>query len=86
MREFKTIDEVKHWLQPMDYKGFWHATAPYNLVLQDREHCDQQIAEGIVTQITVLSVLKGLARVELTKRYDLEWELATPWLKLVESH
>jgi hypothetical protein len=86
MRKFKNIDEVKQWLEPMDYQGFWLAIAPYNLVVQDRDHCDQQIAEGIVTQETALAVLKGLARVELTNRHNLEWKPATPWLKVVESY
>ena len=86
MRRFKTIDEVKDWLEPMDYQGFWHAIAPYDLVLQDRDHCDAQIAESIVPIDTALAVLKGLARIELTKKFDLEWKPVTPWLKLVESH
>ncbi len=86
MRKFKHIDDVEEWLEPMDYQGFWHNIAPYCLVLQPRDDCDRQIASGEVDEKTVLEVLKYFARIELTKRHDLHWKPATPWLKLVETH
>ena len=51
-----------------------------------RDHCDRQIAAGEIDQETVLDVLKYMARLELTERLGLQRRLATPWLKLVESH
>ena len=50
MKIFKHIDEVEAWLEPMNYLEFWTAIAPYNLVLQDREHCDAQLAAGEVDE------------------------------------
>ena len=86
MKTFKTIDDVEAWLEPMDYPGFWYAVRNYDLVLQPRDHCDDQIANGVVGLETVLDVLKSMARIELTKRHGLHWKEPTPWLKLVESH
>ena len=86
MKIFKHIDEVEAWLEPMNYLEFWTAIAPYNLVLQDREHCDAQLATSEVNEDTVLIVLKHMARVELTKLQKLNWKPATPWVQLVESH
>ncbi|PHR55172.1 MAG: hypothetical protein COA47_14340 [Robiginitomaculum sp.] len=86
MSIFNDIEDVQDWLEPMDYLGFWHAVAPYDLILQDRDHCDTQIATGEVTQETVLCVLKGFARIELTQRLGLKRRPVTPWVQLVASH
>lgn len=84
MNEFRDIDDVESWLKPMDYDGFWYAIEPHNLVLQPRDHCEQEIRDGEVTRDVVLNVLKGIARMELTKRHGLHWHMPTPWLTLVE--
>ncbi|MBG6166774.1 hypothetical protein IWQ54_006473 [Labrenzia sp. EL_195] len=86
MRKFKDIDEVSEWLEPMDYEGFWYAVAPYDLVLQAREHCDRQIREEGVSRDVVLDVLKYFARMELTAKFGLSDRMPTPWLKPVETH
>lgn len=75
MKKFKYIDDVEKWLEPMDYEEFWYIIKDYYLVLPSREGCDQQL---------VLDGLKYLARIEFTKRHDLHWKPATPWLKVVE--
>lgn len=84
MREFKTINDIEDWLEPMDYQGFWTAIAPYGLLLPPKHHCDQQIRDGEAEEALVLDGVKYLARLELTKRLNLEWKQSTPWLKLVE--
>ncbi|MCP4195978.1 MAG: hypothetical protein GY762_02415 [Proteobacteria bacterium] len=86
MKQFKTIDEVDDWLEPMNYREFWCAIKPYCLVLPPADGCDDQITSGEVELVTILDGLKYLARIELTKRHGLHTKLATPWLKLVESH
>jgi hypothetical protein len=86
MEKFRYIDDVEEWLEPMDYSGFWYAIAPYNLELQPRDHCDEQIASGVVDLDTVLDVLKYMARLELKEKLGLEMRMPTPWVKLVESH
>ncbi len=85
MKSFRYIDDIEDWLEPMDYHGFWYAVHPFDLVLQPRDHCDQQIASGEVDKKLVLDVLKAMTRMELTKRHGLHWRMPTPWLKLVES-
>jgi hypothetical protein len=82
MAQFTYIDDVEDWLAPMDYDGFWYAVAPYNLVLQDKDHCDRQIEEGIVEQALVLDVLKSMARIELTQILKLHRKMPTPWVQL----
>jgi hypothetical protein len=86
MREFKNIQDVEDWLEPMDYDGFWYATGACDLTLQPRAHCDAQLAAGEVEPDTMLYCLKHMARMELTQRFSLKNRLPTPWLKLVGSH
>ncbi|MGL1921245.1 MAG: hypothetical protein OCD03_09460 [Hyphomicrobiales bacterium] len=84
MKNFKYIDDVESWVEPMDYQGFWYAVQPYNLVLQPRDHCDEQISTGVIDEATVLDVLKMFVSLELTERHGLRRREVTPWLKLVE--
>ena len=76
---FEDIQDVKEWLAPLDYLGFWQAVAPYNLALQDRDHCDDLIASGDVEPSLVLDVLKGLAEMELAEAFDLKWRVYHPY-------
>ena len=84
MKKFRYIEDVEAWLEPMDYRGFWVAVAPYDLVLQRREHCDSQLASGEIDLETVIYVLKHMAQMELAERHGLKRREVTPWLKLVE--
>ena len=86
MEKFKYTDDVEEWLEPMDYSGFWFAIEPYDLELQPRDHCDEQIASGVIDLDTVLDVLKYMARLELKEKLGLEMRMPTPWLKLVKNH
>ena len=86
MQGFKYIEDVDAWTAPMDYDGLWYAVAPYDLVLQPREHCDQQVAQGKADIDTVLDVLKYMVRLELTEKLNLTRKPVTPWLKLVGDH
>ena len=82
MRPFEDRDDVKEWLEPLDYEAFWRETAIYDLALQPRESCDRQIGSGSVDEATVLSVLKGMARLELIQRYRLKPRDRMPWHSL----
>jgi len=75
---FEDIQDVKEWLEPLDYLGFWDAVAPYDLTLQDRDHCDDLIASGEVDASLILQVLKGLAEMELTRAFGLKWRTYHP--------
>lgn len=86
MKKFKYIQDIDDWLDPMNFEEFWYAVEPFDLVLQDRDHCAEQIASGDVDEDTVLSVLKYMARRELTEKQGLKRRPVTPWLQLVESH
>jgi hypothetical protein len=71
MEMFNDRDDVEEWLAALDYEAFWKETAAFNLEIQTRESCDQQIASGSIDLKTVLYVLKGMARQELVRRYNL---------------
>ena len=77
MKNFRDLDALDEWLEPMDYPGFWFALSPYieryDLDLQPKDHCDQQIREGAVDEACVLDVLKGFARIEIGQAQDLHW-------------
>ena len=69
---FEDIDDVEEWLEPLSYIEFWEAVAPYNLTLQDRDHCDDLITKGEITTDLALDVLKGLAVQELRHAFGLK--------------
>ncbi|MEL6919839.1 MAG: hypothetical protein AAFO77_02285 [Pseudomonadota bacterium] len=69
---FEDREDVRDWLKPMDYIAFWKAVAPYDLTLQDRDHCDGLIASGTVEQDLVLSGLKSMAVQELSRKLGLK--------------
>ena len=86
MKNFKYIEDVETWLEPMDYRGFWVAVAPYDLVLQRREHCDAQLACGEIDLETVIYVLKHMARTEICEKQQLARKPIPPQLTVVKSH
>lgn len=86
MKKFKYVEDIDDWLEPMDYQGFWFAVAPYDLVLQTREHCDREIAADNSEAEIILKVLKHMAQMELRQKLGLKRREVTPWLKLVETH
>lgn len=72
MDMFDDIQDLRDWLAPLDYAGFWEVVAPHGLFTpEDRAHCDAVIAAGTAPEATVLDCLKAAARVELTDRFDL---------------
>ena len=75
---FEDIQDVEEWLEPLDYVAFWDAVAPYFLTLQDRTHCDGLIAGGEVSTDLILSVLKGLAVMELRTAFNLHDRIHEP--------
>ena len=76
---FDDIDDVKDWLEPLDYVAFWDAVAPYGIFPEaDRIHCDRIIADAIVPEDTVLYGLKAMARMALTDRFDLDYRIYEP--------
>lgn len=71
MELFEDADDVEEWLEPLGYEGFWRKTAAFDFDAELRQNFDEQIAAGIVDEATVLSVMKGIARLELIKRFKL---------------
>ncbi len=86
MKKFKYVQDIDDWLDLMNFDEFWYAVEPFDLVLQEREHCEEQIASGDSDEQTVLSVLKYMVRRELAEKHGLKRRPITPWLQLVESH
>lgn len=72
MTEFKHINDIVDWLEPMDYETFWQEIRPYCLVMFPREKCDVDIEDG-VDEETILYVLKNFARLELSAILKLQW-------------
>ena len=75
---FKYINDIEDWLKPLDYQAFWEEVGPYNLTLQPRDHCDREIASGLVTEQVVLDVLKIMVRIELGRILGLERRAELP--------
>jgi len=70
--QFKDINDVVEWLEPMDYETFWKEIKPFCLILLPREKCDADIASGATDEETVLYVMKNFARMELASILKLE--------------
>ena len=58
MIEFRHIDDIEDYLEPMDYETFWQEIKGFCLILIPREKCDADIEDG-VDEETVLIVLKN---------------------------
>ena len=72
MQRFETIDDVAEWLEPLGFDAFWQEMARTGYLTQaDRAHCDDTLERGIADMETVMTVLKGIVRLELTDRYQL---------------
>lgn len=80
---FEDIEDVIEWLEPLDYLSFWAAVAPYNLTLQDRDHCDGLIARGEVEPGLILEGLKYMAQVELAQAFDLNYRVYHPYASVM---
>ena len=80
--EFKDIDDIVEWLEPMDYETFWDEIRPYCLLLFPRVDCDRDLANGHVDEEDLLSILKTMARAELASILKLEWRDDVPMITL----
>lgn len=69
---------MEEWLRPLDYIAFWEAVAPYELCLQDRDHCDGLIAGGKVKPDRLLASLKIMAKMEMRIALDLKDRVSEP--------
>jgi histidyl-tRNA synthetase len=83
MRDFEHVQDVEEWLEPMGYDEFFVKLSPYGVDAEIRADCETSIANG-ASQDTVLSVIKSLMRIELTKELGLERRPITPWVQLVK--
>ena len=52
--EFKDIDDIVEWLEPMDYETFWQEIRPYCLVMIPREECDRDIENGFADDVNAV--------------------------------
>ena len=80
--EFKDIDDIVEWLEPMDYETFWQEIRPYCLVMFPRVDCDHDLEHGLVDEDDLLFILKSLARMELATILKLEWRIDIPFMEL----
>ena len=85
MKDFKYIQDVEEWLEPMSYDEFWFKLSPYGVDADMRRHCDTSISNGTAPD-TVLSVMKDLIGFAIGEQFDLKRRPVTPWVRLVENH
>ena len=87
MQGFETIEDVMEWLDPMGYDAFWRAAQSQHLLSpEDRQHCDETLANGIADFDTVLTVMKSVARDVLVERNGLRYSTTLapkPTLRIV---
>lgn len=79
MQEFEDREDVEEWLEPLGYDAFWKEIERFGVELPEREDCDADIAAGAADEATVLSVLKGMVRLELVRRHGLRPRDVMPW-------
>lgn len=72
MMMFEDREDVEEWLEPLDYETFWREVSIFPIELQSKESCDEQIARGVVSEKTVLNVLKGFVRLQLIDLFQLK--------------
>ncbi|MGJ8629108.1 MAG: hypothetical protein ACSHXB_19275 [Sulfitobacter sp.] len=85
MRDFKHVQDLEEWMEPMGYEEFWVKLAPFGVDAEIRANCDLGIARGGSPE-TMLATIKSLTRIELTKELGLKRRPITPWVQLVENH
>ncbi|MCF6317105.1 MAG: hypothetical protein L3J30_12670 [Marinosulfonomonas sp.] len=83
MRNFEHVQDVEEWLEPMGYDEFFVKLSPYGVDAEMRADCEVSIANG-ASPDTVLSVMKSLTRIDLTKELGLKRRPITPWVQLVK--
>ena len=71
MRYFEDQQDVSEWLEPLSYEEFWREISAFDLEIQSKENCDEQIAGGSIDEATVLRVLKGMARIQIVELQNL---------------
>lgn len=79
---FKDAKEVEEWLEPLEYEDFWRETGIFNLAIPSREHCDECILKENVPMATILSVVKGMARLQIVNEQKLPSGVTVPWMSL----
>ncbi|MDA5556057.1 hypothetical protein [Shimia sp. MMG029] len=76
---FEDIQDIRDWLDPLDFDAFWSAIEPWAIFEGgDRAHFDQVLSRGITDVDTVLICLKAEARVALTERFGLKERCYVP--------
>lgn len=81
---FKDDREVEEWLEPLKYEEFWQEIDIFNLDLPTRDHCDECISHENVAKELILSVVKGMARLQIVNEQKLPSRagMSVPWMSL----
>lgn len=76
---FEDTEDLREWLDQLDYDAFWEAIEPFGLFEDGaREANNADIAKGRVTQDSSLRALKTIARVYLTQDLGLKPRIYAP--------
>ncbi|WP_299870533.1 hypothetical protein [uncultured Hoeflea sp.] len=76
---FEDTEDLREWLEQLDYDAFWEAIEPFGLFDDGaRDSNARNIAKGRVTRESSLRTLKFLARVFLTRDLGLKPRIYEP--------
>lgn len=71
MHIFEDQQELKEWLDTLDYDGFWKAVDPNGLEVDQKANCDASIANGVDRDV-ILTCIKARKRLEIVKAQNLK--------------
>ncbi|MBU2527617.1 MAG: hypothetical protein KKC03_13550 [Bacteroidetes bacterium] len=77
MRQFKDVQDLEEWLDPLSYEEFWALTDPFEANKDSRDHCAREIARGIDPE-TILICLKGMTRLAVIREQELKYRYDFP--------
>lgn len=83
MRNFEHVQDVEEWLEPMSWDEFFVKLSPYGVDAGMRADGEASVSDGASID-TVLTVMKSLTRIDLTKELGLKRRPITPWVQLMK--
>ena len=71
MQQFEDRQDLKEWLETLNYETFWQEAEPFGMGQDYRANCDLSIAKG-ASKDTVLYCLKAELRLKILEEQDLK--------------
>lgn len=77
---FDCLNDIEAWLEPLTYEAFWQAVKPHCVQLQPKQEYDALIADNVLSEEQVMTIIKRSVVMKLADRYNLEWEDRRPFM------